>query len=100
MTRATRVAEVKSETGALHVAQEQAASSAASVADVKSETAAVHVAQEQVASPATTSPQQGDLRLLGPPSVQGADGGARTRDRRVHADLRMDSLATVPPPPP
>ncbi|GFN75592.1 hypothetical protein PoB_000209800 [Plakobranchus ocellatus] len=43
------------------------------------------------------SPQQGDLRLSGPPSGQGAGGGARTRDRRVHADLRADSLATVPP---
>ncbi|GFN76458.1 Arginase [Plakobranchus ocellatus] len=43
------------------------------------------------------SPQQGDLRLLGPPSGRGADGGARTRDRRVPADLRADSQATVPP---
>ncbi|GFO29141.1 hypothetical protein PoB_005564600 [Plakobranchus ocellatus] len=40
------------------------------------------------------SPQQGDLRLSGPPSGQGAGGGARTRDRRVPADLRADSLAT------
>ncbi|GFO31800.1 hypothetical protein PoB_005830500 [Plakobranchus ocellatus] len=40
------------------------------------------------------SPQQGDLRLLGPPSGQGAGGGARTRDRRVPADLREDSPAT------
>ncbi|GFO05924.1 transposon tf2-11 polyprotein [Plakobranchus ocellatus] len=32
---------------------------------------------------ASPSPQQGDLRLLGPPSGQGAGGGARTRDRRV-----------------
>ncbi|GFO28280.1 acid-sensing ion channel 4 [Plakobranchus ocellatus] len=46
------------------------------------------------------SPQQGDLRLSGPPSGQGAGGGARTRDRRVPADLRADSLATVPPTPP
>ncbi|GFN76900.1 hypothetical protein PoB_000340600 [Plakobranchus ocellatus] len=48
------------------------------------------------------SPQQGDLRLSGPPSGQDAGGGARTRDRRVPADLRADSLATVPPtrPPP
>ncbi|GFN84342.1 cytochrome p450 [Plakobranchus ocellatus] len=37
------------------------------------------------------------LRLSGPPSGQGAGGGARTRDRRVHADLRADSLVTVPP---
>ncbi|GFO00862.1 hypothetical protein PoB_002736700 [Plakobranchus ocellatus] len=46
------------------------------------------------------SPQQGDLRLSGPPSGQGAGGGARTSDRRVPADLRADSLATVPPTPP
>ncbi|GFO03086.1 hypothetical protein PoB_002959100 [Plakobranchus ocellatus] len=45
------------------------------------------------------SPQQGDLRLLGPSSGRGADGGARTRDRRVPADLRADSQATVPPTP-
>ncbi|GFO35002.1 Pol polyprotein [Plakobranchus ocellatus] len=45
------------------------------------------------------SPQQGDLRLSGPPSGQGAGGGARTRDRMVPADLRADSLATVPPTP-
>ncbi|GFO34769.1 hypothetical protein PoB_006127400 [Plakobranchus ocellatus] len=43
-----------------------------------------------------SSPQQGDLRLSGPPSGQGASGGARTRDRRVPADIRADSLATVP----
>ncbi|GFN75546.1 hypothetical protein PoB_000205200 [Plakobranchus ocellatus] len=46
------------------------------------------------------SPQQGDLRLSGPPSGQGAGGGARTRDRRFPAELRADSLATVPPTPP
>ncbi|GFO03161.1 hypothetical protein PoB_002966600 [Plakobranchus ocellatus] len=46
------------------------------------------------------SPQQGDLRLLSPPSGQSAGSGARTRDRRVPADLRADSLATVPPTPP
>ncbi|GFN79519.1 cytochrome p450 cyp12a2 [Plakobranchus ocellatus] len=46
------------------------------------------------------TPQQGDLRLSGPPSGQGAGGGARTRDRMVPADLRADSLATVPPTPP
>ncbi|GFO37113.1 hypothetical protein PoB_006361800 [Plakobranchus ocellatus] len=46
------------------------------------------------------SPQQGDLRLLGPPSGQGANSGARTRDRRVPAGLRADLLATVPPTPP
>ncbi|GFO27841.1 hypothetical protein PoB_005434600 [Plakobranchus ocellatus] len=46
-------------------------------------------------SQSTTS----DHRLSGPPSGQGASGGARTRDRRVPADLRADSLATVPPTP-
>ncbi|GFN93088.1 hypothetical protein PoB_001959400 [Plakobranchus ocellatus] len=42
-----------------------------------------------------SSPQQGDLRLSGPPSGQGANGGAQIRDRKVSADLRADSLATV-----
>ncbi|GFO04683.1 hypothetical protein PoB_003118800 [Plakobranchus ocellatus] len=46
------------------------------------------------------SPQQGDLRLSGLPSGQGAGSGARTRDRRVPADLRADSQATVLPTPP
>ncbi|GFN82658.1 hypothetical protein PoB_000916400 [Plakobranchus ocellatus] len=46
------------------------------------------------------SPQQGDLRLSGPPSGQGAGSGARTRDRRVPAGLRADSQATVLPTPP
>ncbi|GFN76399.1 hypothetical protein PoB_000290500 [Plakobranchus ocellatus] len=45
------------------------------------------------------SPQQGDLRLSGPPSGQGAGSGARTRDRKVPADLRADSQATVLPTP-
>ncbi|GFO11915.1 hypothetical protein PoB_003842000 [Plakobranchus ocellatus] len=45
------------------------------------------------------SPQQGDLRLSGPPPGQGAGSGARTRDRRVPADLRADSQATVLPTP-
>ncbi|GFO11219.1 hypothetical protein PoB_003772400 [Plakobranchus ocellatus] len=45
------------------------------------------------------SPQQGDLRLLGSPSGQRAGGGARTRVRRVPADLRADSLITVLPTP-
>ncbi|GFO07289.1 hypothetical protein PoB_003379400 [Plakobranchus ocellatus] len=35
----------------------------------------------------------------GPPSGQGAGGGDRTRERKVPADLRLDSLATVPPTP-
>ncbi|GFO20155.1 hypothetical protein PoB_004666000 [Plakobranchus ocellatus] len=43
----------------------------------------------------TASPQQGDLRLSGPPSGQGAGSGARTRDRRVPADLRADLQATA-----
>ncbi|GFO50555.1 hypothetical protein PoB_007706000 [Plakobranchus ocellatus] len=47
-----------------------------------------------------TSPQQGDLGLPGPPSSQGAGGGARTRDRMVPADLRADLPTTVPPTPP
>ncbi|GFN83718.1 hypothetical protein PoB_001022400 [Plakobranchus ocellatus] len=46
------------------------------------------------------SPQQGDLRLSGPPSGQDADCGARNHNRRVPADLRADLLATVPPTPP
>ncbi|GFO00133.1 solute carrier family 22 member 21 [Plakobranchus ocellatus] len=46
------------------------------------------------------SPKRGDLRLLGPPSGQGADGGARTRDGRVLADLRADSLTTTELPTP
>ncbi|GFO13227.1 hypothetical protein PoB_003973200 [Plakobranchus ocellatus] len=44
-------------------------------------------------------PQQDDLRVPGSPSGQGAGGGARTRDRKVSADLRADSLATEPPTP-
>ncbi|GFO02527.1 hypothetical protein PoB_002903200 [Plakobranchus ocellatus] len=39
--------------------------------------------------------------ISSPPSGQSAGGGARTRtrNRRVRADLRADSLATVLPPP-
>ncbi|GFO11057.1 hypothetical protein PoB_003756200 [Plakobranchus ocellatus] len=44
-----------------------------------------------------SSPQQGDFRLLGPPSGQGTGSGTRTRNRRAPADLRAGSLATVPP---
>ncbi|GFO10004.1 hypothetical protein PoB_003650900 [Plakobranchus ocellatus] len=47
----------------------------------------------------TANPQQVNLRFSGPPSGQVVGGGARTRDRRVLADLRADSLATVPPKP-
>ncbi|GFN92665.1 hypothetical protein PoB_001917100 [Plakobranchus ocellatus] len=43
--------------------------------------------------------QKGDLRLSGLPSGQSAGGGARTRGRRVPADLGADSPATVPPTP-
>ncbi|GFO25518.1 hypothetical protein PoB_005202300 [Plakobranchus ocellatus] len=44
--------------------------------------------------------QQGDLRLSGLPSDQGTGGGARTRNRRIPADLRADSLVIEPPKPP
>ncbi|GFN80217.1 multiple epidermal growth factor-like domains 10 [Plakobranchus ocellatus] len=57
------------------------------------------VAAALIALVIVKSPQQGDLRLSGPPSGQDAGGGARTRDRRVPADLRAESLATVPPTP-
>ncbi|GFO31256.1 hypothetical protein PoB_005776100 [Plakobranchus ocellatus] len=50
-------------------------------------------------APSAGGRQQGDLRLSGPPSGQGAGSGARTRDRRVPADLRADSQATVLPTP-
>ncbi|GFN98046.1 hypothetical protein PoB_002455200 [Plakobranchus ocellatus] len=43
------------------------------------------------------SPQQCDLRIPGAPLGQAAGGGARTHDRRVPADLRANSLSTVPP---
>ncbi|GFO03392.1 hypothetical protein PoB_002989700 [Plakobranchus ocellatus] len=45
-------------------------------------------------------PQHGDLRLSDPPLGQDISGGARTRNRRVPAELRADSLSTVPPTPP
>ncbi|GFO22938.1 hypothetical protein PoB_004944300 [Plakobranchus ocellatus] len=41
------------------------------------------------------SPQQGDFRLSGLPSGEDAGGGARTRDRKIPADIRADSLATL-----
>ncbi|GFO41704.1 hypothetical protein PoB_006820900 [Plakobranchus ocellatus] len=47
----------------------------------------------------SASPQKSDLRLYGPPSGLGASGGALTRDRKVPADLRVDSLSTVTPTP-
>ncbi|GFO15721.1 hypothetical protein PoB_004222600 [Plakobranchus ocellatus] len=46
------------------------------------------------------SPHQGDLRLSGTPSGQGAGGRAQTGDKRVAADFRADSLSTMPPTPP
>ncbi|GFN90421.1 hypothetical protein PoB_001692700 [Plakobranchus ocellatus] len=45
------------------------------------------------------SPHQGDLRFSGPPSGQRAGAWDRIRDRWVLADLRKDSLSTVPPTP-
>ncbi|GFO50259.1 HECT domain containing 2 [Plakobranchus ocellatus] len=42
------------------------------------------------------SPQQGDLRLLGPPSGQGVDGRVRTCDRRVPADLASHCATNAP----
>ncbi|GFN86699.1 hypothetical protein PoB_001320500 [Plakobranchus ocellatus] len=62
-----------------------------------SPTVTVSVPVSVPASPGQASPQQGDLRLSGPPSGQGAGSGVRTRDRRIPADIRADSLATVPP---
>ncbi|GFO46857.1 hypothetical protein PoB_007336200 [Plakobranchus ocellatus] len=44
--------------------------------------------------------QHHDLKFPSPPSGQGASGGVRIRDREVAADLRADSLSTVPPTPP
>ncbi|GFO47415.1 hypothetical protein PoB_007392000, partial [Plakobranchus ocellatus] len=59
------------------------------------------VNQRPVASKETRhpylDPRSQKFRLTGPPSGQGAGGGARTRDRRVPADLRGDSLAIVLP---
>ncbi|GFO16075.1 hypothetical protein PoB_004258000 [Plakobranchus ocellatus] len=45
----------------------------------------------------SASPQQGDRRLLGHPSGQAVGGVARTRDRRVLADLMVGSLSIDPP---
>ncbi|GFN85395.1 hypothetical protein PoB_001190100 [Plakobranchus ocellatus] len=41
--------------------------------------------------------QSTTIRLSGSALGHGASGGARNRDRRILADLRADSLATVPP---
>ncbi|GFO46705.1 hypothetical protein PoB_007321000 [Plakobranchus ocellatus] len=40
--------------------------------------------------------QQGDLKLSGAPSGQGACGESRTSHRRIPEDLRADLLSTVP----
>ncbi|GFO37731.1 hypothetical protein PoB_006423600 [Plakobranchus ocellatus] len=56
--------------------------------------------QQLTVTPYEASPQQGDPRLSGPPSVQATGDTARTRDRKVPADHRADSLSTMPPPPP
>ncbi|GFN77928.1 hypothetical protein PoB_000443400 [Plakobranchus ocellatus] len=42
-----------------------------------------------------TCPQQGHPRLPGPPSVHGIAGGTRTRDRKIPADFRADSLSST-----
>ncbi|GFN73577.1 hypothetical protein PoB_000008300 [Plakobranchus ocellatus] len=53
------------------------------------------------ASSALKQPGQCEIETEGfNQACLGADGGARTRDRRVAADLRADSRATVPPMPP
>ncbi|GFO05179.1 hypothetical protein PoB_003168400 [Plakobranchus ocellatus] len=49
--------------------------------------------------PPLITEDQGDFRLSVPPSCQGASDEARTCDRSVPANLRADSLATVPPTP-
>ncbi|GFO26866.1 hypothetical protein PoB_005337100 [Plakobranchus ocellatus] len=57
------------------------------------------------AEPPVTAPSGSRPETVPPapsvlPSGRGSDGGARTRDRRIPADLRADSQATVPPTPP
>ncbi|GFO20517.1 hypothetical protein PoB_004702200 [Plakobranchus ocellatus] len=54
--------------------------------------ARVQVDTGTVAFDNSACPQHGDLRLTGPPSGQGATGKARTRNKRVLADLRADPL--------
>ncbi|GFN96677.1 hypothetical protein PoB_002318300 [Plakobranchus ocellatus] len=46
--------------------------------------------------PSFSQLHQGHFRLSGPPSNQGAGGGTRTRDSRVPADVKADSLSIVP----
>ncbi|GFN88977.1 hypothetical protein PoB_001548300 [Plakobranchus ocellatus] len=43
--------------------------------------------------------KDGDLKPSGPPHSQDADSGARTRGKRVPANLKADSLSTEPPTP-
>ncbi|GFO48874.1 hypothetical protein PoB_007537900 [Plakobranchus ocellatus] len=40
-------------------------------------------------------PQHSDLKLSGPPSSQGANGGARTCNRSFLGDLMADSVVTM-----
>ncbi|GFO27191.1 hypothetical protein PoB_005369600 [Plakobranchus ocellatus] len=51
-----------------------------------------HCTTVTAASQVPASPQQDAILRL--PSGQSASSGARTRDRRVHVDLRTDSLIT------
>ncbi|GFO03957.1 receptor-type tyrosine-protein phosphatase kappa [Plakobranchus ocellatus] len=44
----------------------------------------------------TSSLQHGDIRLLGPPSGQGGGDGTRILDNTFPANLRANSLSTVP----
>ncbi|GFO26743.1 hypothetical protein PoB_005324800 [Plakobranchus ocellatus] len=67
--------------------------------DGRGETMNGEARQYSVKKMYNVSSQQDDIRLSGPPPGQGAGVGARTRDRRVPADLRANSLATVPPTP-
>ncbi|GFO11209.1 hypothetical protein PoB_003771400 [Plakobranchus ocellatus] len=62
--------------------------------------ARVQVDTGTVAFDKSACPQHRDLRLKGPPSGQGASGGARTPNKRVSTDLRADSLSTALPTPP
>ncbi|GFN98093.1 hypothetical protein PoB_002459900 [Plakobranchus ocellatus] len=45
---------------------------------------------------AVVSPQQGGLRLSGPPSGQSTGSGARTCEKMIPAYIRADSLTTAP----